>query len=73
MNDPRLADVTKYGGVTTIAVAGYTLLEYKAGRENGSKSGSFDLIYLGGYKKLTEEQMVELFFQCIAARKIRKK
>ena len=29
MNDPRLADVTKYGGLMSVAVAGYTLVEYK--------------------------------------------
>ena len=60
MNDPRLADVTKYGGVTTIAVAGYTLLEYKAGGKTVRSLEALP-IYLGGSKKLTEEQMVEYF------------
>ena len=72
MNDPRLADVTKYGGVTTIAVAGYTLLEYKA---SGKTVRSLEAlpIYLSGSKNLTEEQMVEYFFQMYCSRKIRKK
>lgn len=60
MNDPRLADVTKYGGVTTIAVAGYTLLEYKAGGKTVRSLEALP-IYLGGSKNLTEEQMVEYF------------
>ena len=60
MNDPRLSDVTKYGGVTTIAVAGYTLLEYKAGGKTVRSLEALP-IYLGGSKNLTEEQMVEYF------------
>lgn len=60
MNDPRLADVTKYGGVTTIAVAGYTLVEYKVG-EKMVRSLEALPIYLGGSENLTEEQMVEYF------------
>ena len=60
MNDARLADVTKYGGVTSIAVAGYTLVECEVA---GKMVRSLEAlpIYLGGSDNLTEEQMVEYF------------
>lgn len=60
MNDARLADVTKYGGVTSIAVAGYTLVEYEAA-EKMVRSLEALPIYLGSSDNLTEEQMVDYF------------
>lgn len=60
MNDPRLADVTKYGGLMSVAVAGYTLVEYKVAGKTVRSLEALP-IYLGGSKNLTEEQMVEYF------------
>ena len=60
MNDPRLADVTKYGGLMSVAVAGYTLVEYKVAGKTVRSLEALP-IYLGGSKNLTEEQMMEYF------------
>lgn len=59
-SDPRLADVTKYGGPTAISVAGYTLLEYKVG---GKIARSLEAlpVYLGRSEELTEERLLEYF------------
>lgn len=60
MNDPRLQDVTKYGGLTAVSVAGYTLVEYCV---KGKRIRSLEPlpIYLGRSEKLTEEQILAYF------------
>ena len=60
MNDPRLQDVTKYGGLTSVNVAGYTLVEYYL---KGKKVRSLESLpsYLGRSETLTEEQMLNYF------------
>ncbi|MBO4980286.1 MAG: type II CRISPR RNA-guided endonuclease Cas9 [Lachnospiraceae bacterium] len=62
MSDPRLQDVTKYGGFTAISVAGYTLVEYCL---NGKKVRSLEAlpIYLGRSETLTDEQLKEYFYK----------
>lgn len=72
MKDARLADVTKYGGATSIAVAGYTLVEYEVA---GKMVRSLEAlpIYLGGSDKLTEEQMVEYFTKILQMENKKKK
>ncbi|MCH5344270.1 MAG: type II CRISPR RNA-guided endonuclease Cas9 [Acetatifactor sp.] len=66
MNDPRVQDVTKYGGLTAVAVSGYTLVEYSV---NGKKVRSLEAlpVYLGRSEDLTEERMKEYFEQILSA------
>ncbi|MCH5272782.1 MAG: type II CRISPR RNA-guided endonuclease Cas9 [Lachnospiraceae bacterium] len=60
MKDTRLCDVTKYGGLTSVSVAGYTLVEYCL---KGKKIRSLESLpsYLGRSETLTEEQMLHYF------------
>lgn len=62
MSDPRLQDVTKYGGLTAVSVAGYTLVEYCL---NGKKVRSLEAlpVYLGRSETLTDEQLTEYFYK----------
>lgn len=59
MNDERL-DVTRYGGYTSIAVSGYTLLEYKVG-EKTVKSLEALPVYLCMSETLSDEQIIGYF------------
>lgn len=60
MSDPRLTDVTKYGGQTAVAVAGYTLLEYKVA---GKTIRCLDAlpVYLGRLDTLSKKEILEYF------------
>ena len=60
MHDPRLADVTKYGGLTSVSVAGYTLIDYKV---DGKRIRSLEAlpVYLGKVDSLNEEQLINYF------------
>lgn len=71
-SDPRLADVTKYGGPTTIAVAGYTLLEYKVAGKTVRSLESLP-IYLGKTETLSEEVMLEYFSKILETENKKKK
>lgn len=57
-SDAKAQDVTKYGGVTSIANSGYTLVEYKV---NGKCIRSLEAlpIYLGRSNTLTVDKIVE--------------
>lgn len=63
-SDPRLQDVTRYGGLTAVAGAGYTLVEYKL---KGKKVRSLEQlpVYLGRVDSLTEEAMTTYFYKAI--------
>jgi len=60
MNDARLLDVTKYGGLTSVSASGYTLLEYDV---KGKKIRSLEAIpiYLGRVSELTNEAILKYF------------
>lgn len=66
MSDPRLQDVTKYGGVTAVAVSGYTLVEYKLNSKTIRSLESLP-VYLGKSDNISEEQMVDYFTKTIEA------
>lgn len=66
MNDSRLQDVTRYGGLTAVAVSGYTLVEYYVKGERYRSLESLP-IYLGRSENLTEEQILAYFEQTIRA------
>lgn len=55
--DTKALDVAKYGGITSIANSGYTLVEYKV---NGKKVRSLEAlpVYLGRSDSLTEEKII---------------
>ena len=63
-NDPRLQDVTRYGGLTAVAGSGYTLVEYQL---KGRKVRSLEQlpVYLGRIYSLTEEAMLNYFDKAI--------
>ncbi|MDE6750189.1 MAG: type II CRISPR RNA-guided endonuclease Cas9 [Lachnospiraceae bacterium] len=65
MKDSRLQDVTRYGGLTDVAVSGYTLVEYYV---KGKPYRSLESlpIYLGRSENLTEEQILAYFAQTIS-------
>lgn len=65
MGDPRLQDVTRYGGVTAVAVAGYALVEYKM---MGKAVRSLEAlpIYLGRVDSLTEDMICEYLTMVIS-------
>lgn len=65
MQDSRLQDVTKYGGLTAVSVAGYTLVEYCV---KGKSVRSLEPlpIYLGRSESLTDEQLLAYFTKTIA-------
>lgn len=56
--DLKAQDVTKYGGITSIANSGYTLAEYKV---NGKTTRSLEAlpVYLGRAEQLTEKTVVD--------------
>lgn len=60
MNDERLKDVTKYGGLTNVSVSGYALIEYSV---KGKKVRSLESIpvYLGRSTDLKETKMEKYF------------
>lgn len=60
MNDERLQDVTRYGGVTSIAASGYALIEYTV---KGEKIRSLEAlpVYLGRVESMKEERMLAYF------------
>lgn len=65
MSDSRLRDVTKYGGLTAVAVSGYTLVEYCI---KGKKVRSLEPlpVYLGHSDSLAEGQLLEHFEKSIS-------
>lgn len=65
-SDPRLADVTKYGGPMAITVAGYTLLEYQVGGKTVRSLEALP-VYLGPSNELSEEQLLAYFTQVLTA------
>ncbi len=60
MNDPRLQDVTKYGGLSDVATSGYALIEYT---KNGKLIKSIEQIpvYLGRVNELKTETLRKYF------------
>lgn len=64
MNDERLEDVTKYGGLTNISVSGYSLVEYSI---KGKVIRSLEAIpvYLGRVADLTEEELASYFAETL--------
>lgn len=60
MQDSRLADVSKYGGLTSVNVAGYTLVEYSI-RDKKVRSLEALPSYLGRSENLTEDQLKNYF------------
>lgn len=56
--DSKAQDVTKYGGITSVASSGYTLIEYKV---KGKTIRSIEAlpVYLGKSDTLTEEKILE--------------
>lgn len=59
-NDPRLRDVTKYGGLSDVTTAGYTLVEYQV---KGKRVRSLEAlpVYLGRVETLKEATILEYF------------
>lgn len=57
-SDTKAQDVTKYGGITSIANSGYTLVEYKV---KGKKVRSLEALpaYLGRSNALTNEDIMQ--------------
>lgn len=57
-SDQKAADVTKYGGITSIANSGYTLAEYKV---KGKTIRSLEAlpVYLGTGSTLTKDKIIE--------------
>lgn len=57
-SDMKAQDVTKYGGITSIANSGYTLVEYKI---KGASVRSLEAlpVYLGRSETLTDEKIVK--------------
>lgn len=57
-SDTKAQDVTKYGGITSIANSGYTLVEYKV---KGKKVRSLEAlpVYLGRSNALTNEDIMQ--------------
>jgi CRISPR-associated endonuclease Csn1 len=76
-SDRRLADVSKYGGVTSIANAAYALVQYK---EKGKTSDDERFVraligvpvYLGKVSK-NDEKLIEYLFQKVTAERSKKK
>ena len=66
MNDKRVQDVTKYGGVTNIAVSGYSLIEYKI-KGNTVRSLESIPVFLGRVSLISVEELVEYFSKIIQA------
>lgn len=60
MQDPRLADVSKYGGLTSVTVAGYTLVEYFVGNKRVRSLEALPS-YLGRSEDLTEDRLKNYF------------
>lgn len=58
MQDERLSDVTKYGGYSSVAIAGYSLVSYMV---KGKEVRSLEAlpVYLGRNSELTEEKMID--------------
>lgn len=56
-SDPRLLDVTKYGGVSDVTTAGYTLVEYV---KKGKKIKSLEQlpVYLGRVEDIDESKLL---------------
>lgn len=66
MNDKRMQDVTKYGGLTNIAVSGYSLIEYKI-KGNTVRSLESIPVFLGRVSLISVEELVEYFSKIIQA------
>lgn len=57
MNDVRLQDVTRYGGLTSVSASGYTLVEYEV-KGKTVKSLEAIPIYLGRVEDLSDETIL---------------
>lgn len=66
MNDERMRDVTKYGGLTNVAVSGYSLIEYKV-KGNIVRSLESIPVFLGRISSINEEELVAYFSKVIQA------
>lgn len=55
--DLKASDVTKYGGITAIAISGYTLAEYRV-KDEMIRSLEALPVYLGRAENLTEEMVI---------------
>ena len=64
-NDLRLQDVTRYGGLTNVVGAGYTLVEYYL-KEKKIRTLEQLPVYLGRVDSLTKEVMLQYFFKSIS-------
>lgn len=64
MKDERMQDVTKYGGLTNIAVSGYSLIEYKI-KGNTVRSLESIPVYLGRVSSISEEELINYFSKII--------
>lgn len=72
MKDERLQDVSKYGGFTSVAISGYSLVEYKI---KGDVIRSLEAIpvYLGRIDEVNEETLVEYFTKSLQQENKKKK
>ena len=66
MNDPRLQNVARYGGLRDVQTAGYTLVEYTV-KDKTIRSLEALPIYLGKVEILSEEVMLEYFTRQLKA------
>ena len=66
MNDERMKDVTKYGGLTNVAVSGYSLIEYKV---KGKTVRSLEPVpvFMGRISTISEEDLIAYFSKTIQA------
>ncbi|MBQ7834074.1 MAG: type II CRISPR RNA-guided endonuclease Cas9, partial [Lachnospiraceae bacterium] len=66
MSDVRMKDVTKYGGLTNVAVSGYSLIEYKV---KGKTVRSLESVpvFMGRISSISEEELITYFSKIIQA------
>lgn len=60
MNDKRLCDVKKYGGYTSVASSGYSLIEYKV-KDKLIRSFESVPVYLGKVRNLSEYELLNYY------------
>ena len=60
MNDPRLQNVSRYGGLSDVTTAGYTLVEYQVKGKNVRSLEALP-VYLGRIDTISNENLQEYF------------
>lgn len=70
--DLKASDVTKYGGITSIATSGYTLVEYKV-KDKVFKSLEALPVYLGRAEELTNEVVINYITPILQSENEKKK